>query len=258
LNGGAVRQAAREPIAPLRPSPFALDRAGGARFAVWLWLCPRSYGPSARPPGSPARPVRRWILNGYASGGAAFRIPADLTPWAGTFNHVPLGGNTTGVARVHGDRRGRAPRSRSGGFRAPRPRSDDGAATPNAPRGAARPGQSAGPGVHERLPWPWLGHRPGSFGLAMRARAARGRHFAIRGPGETFANIFPPSTSPRRGLLQLMISLAFIVVGFAASTLVSGWARTRPRQARDAPRDATGSKRWAIAAGSASTRRSQS
>jgi ABC-2 type transport system permease protein len=170
-----------------------------------------------------------WILNGYAATAPAFRIPADLTPWAWTNNHVPLGGEydwgslafTAVIAIV----------LLAVGLEA-FVRRDLGASmsirTPNTPRALRGLGGPLSRSFSERLPvaisWA-IGL--GIFGLAM-AGASRSLADSFGNSPDlqkTFDTIFPNfNVATAGGLLQLLISLAFIVVGFAASTLVSGWA----------------------------------
>ena len=170
-----------------------------------------------------------WILNGYAGAVPAFRIPADLTPWAWTFNHVPLGGmydwaslGFTAIAAVVLLVVGieafvRRDLGASTSIRTP--------ATPHAFRGLGNPIVRS---FSERLPvalaWAIV---LGVFGLVM-AGASRSLADSFAGSPDlekTFATIFPNfNVATAGGLLQLLISLAFIVMGFAAATLVSGWA----------------------------------
>ena len=170
-----------------------------------------------------------WILNGYAGAVPAFRIPADLTPWAWTFNHVPLGGEydwaslgftaiVAVVLLVVGvEAFVRRDLGASTSIRTP--------ATPRALRGLGNPIVRS---VSERLPvaLAWAIGR-GLFGLVM-AGASRSLADSFAGSPDlekTFATIFPNfNVATAGGLLQLLISLAFIVMGFAAATLVSGWA----------------------------------
>jgi ABC-2 type transport system permease protein len=170
-----------------------------------------------------------WILNGYAGAVPAFRIPADLTPWAWTFNHVPLGGmydwTSLGFTAILAvvllvvgiEAFVRRDLGASTSIRTP--------ATPHALRGLGNP---IGRSFSERLPvalgWT-LGL--GIFGLVM-AGASRSLADSFAGSPDlekTFATLFPNfNVATAGGLLQLLISLAFIVVGFASATLVSGWA----------------------------------
>jgi ABC-2 type transport system permease protein len=170
-----------------------------------------------------------WVFNGYASVVPAFRIPADLTPWAWTFNHVPLGGMYdwasvafTAIVGVILLALGleafvRRDLGAATSIRTP--------ATPHALRGLGNPIARS---FSERLPvalaWA-LGL--GLFGLVM-AGASRSLADSFAGSPDlekTFATLFPNfNVATAGGLLQLLISLAFIVMGFAAATLVSGWA----------------------------------
>jgi len=170
-----------------------------------------------------------WILNGYSATVPAFRIPAELTPWAWTNNHVPLGGQydwgsvvfTAIVAVV----------LLAVGLEA-FVRRDLGASTalpsPNTPRALRGLGGPFGRAFSERLPVA-LGWAVGLgvFALAMAGASRSVADSFARSPDieRTFTTIFPNfNVATAGGLLQLLISLAFIVVGFAACTLVSGWA----------------------------------
>ena len=170
-----------------------------------------------------------WILNGYSATVPAFRIPAELTPWAWTNNHVPLGGRydwgsvvfTAIVAFV----------LLAVGLEA-FVRRDLGASTalpsPNTPRALRGLGGPFGRAFSERLPVA-LGWAVGLgvFALAMAGASRSVADSFARSPDieRTFTTIFPNfNVATAGGLLQLLISLAFIVVGFAACTLVSGWA----------------------------------
>ena len=170
-----------------------------------------------------------WILNGYSATVPAFRIPAELTPWAWTNNHVPLGGQydwgsvvfTAIVAVV----------LLAAGLEA-FVRRDLGASTalpsPNTPRALRGLRSPFGRAFSERLPVA-LGWAIGLgvFGLAMAGASRSVADSFAQSPDieKTFTTIFPNfNVATAGGLLQLLISLAFIVVGFAACTLVSGWA----------------------------------
>jgi ABC-2 type transport system permease protein len=170
-----------------------------------------------------------WILNGYSATVPAFRIPADLTPWAWTANHVPLGGQydwgslvfTAIVAIV----------LLAVGLEA-FVRRDLGASSalpsPSAPRALRGLGGPFGRSFSERLPVAlWWAVGLGVFGLAMSGASRSVADSFAQSPDieKTFRTIFPNfDVATAGGLLQLLISLAFIVVGFAAATLVSGWA----------------------------------
>jgi ABC-2 type transport system permease protein len=173
--------------------------------------------------------IAGWILNGYAGTVPAFRIPADLTPWAWTFNHVPLGGMydwaslgftaiVAAVLLVLGlEAFVRRDLGVSTSLRTP--------ATPRPLRGLGDPISRS---FSERLPvalaWA-IG--VGIFGLVMGGASRSLADSFGNSPDlkKTFETIFPNfDVATAGGLLQLLISLAFIVVGFAAATLVSGWA----------------------------------
>jgi ABC-2 type transport system permease protein len=170
-----------------------------------------------------------WILNGYAATVPAFRIPGDLTPWAWTYNHVPLGGEydwasvaITGIVAIVLLALGveafvRRDMGVSTALR-----------TPGTPRALQGLGNPLGRAFSERLPVA-LGWAIGlgAFGLVMAGASRSLADQFARSPDleSTFAHIFPSfNVATAGGLLQLLISLAFIVVGFASATLVSGWA----------------------------------
>jgi ABC-2 type transport system permease protein len=170
-----------------------------------------------------------WILNGYSATVPAFRIPADLTPWAWTNNHVPLGGQYdwpslvfTAVVAVL---------LLAAGMEA-FVRRDLGVSTsvrtPNTPRVLRGLDGPVGRAFSERLPVA-LGWATGLgvFGLVMAGASRSLADEFNKSPdlARTFATIFPNfNVATAGGLLQLLISLAYIVVGFASATLVSGWA----------------------------------
>jgi ABC-2 type transport system permease protein len=170
-----------------------------------------------------------WILNGYSATVPAFRIPADLTPWAWTANHVPLGGQydwgslvvTAIVAIVLLAVGLEAFVRRDLGSSSALP-------SPNAPRALRGLGGPFGRSFSERLPVAlWWAVGLGVFGLAMSGASRSVADSFAQSPDieKTFRTIFPNfDVATAGGLLQLLISLAFIVVGFAAATLVSGWA----------------------------------
>ena len=170
-----------------------------------------------------------WILNGYAATVPAFRIPADFTPWAWTNNHVPLGGEydwaslvfTAVVAFL----------LLAAGLEA-FVRRDLGAAmslnTPNLPRTMRGLDNPVARSFSERLPvaLAW-GTGLGVFGLVIAGASRSLADEFNKSPdlANTISKIFPNfNVATAGGLLQLLISLAFIIVGFAAATLVSGWA----------------------------------
>lgn len=169
------------------------------------------------------------LLNGYSLTVPALRIPAALTPWAWTANHVPLGGQfdwgsllLTGIVAI----------VLLGVGLEVFVRRDLGATssvpTPNTPRALRGLGSPFGRSLSERLPvalaWA-IGL--GVFGLVMAgiSRSLADQFSSSPDLARTFATLFPSfNVATAGGLLQLLISLAYIVVGFAAATLVSGWA----------------------------------
>jgi ABC-2 type transport system permease protein len=170
-----------------------------------------------------------WLLNGFSATVPAFRIPADLTPWAWTWNHVPLGGQydwaslgftavVAGVLLATGiEAFARRDLGASRSVRSP--------SLPRLLRGLRSPFSRA---FSERLPvaigWA-IGL--GVFGLVMAGASRSLADEFNKSPdlAKTFATIFPDfNIATAGGFLQLLISLAYIVVGFAAATLVSGWA----------------------------------
>ncbi len=170
-----------------------------------------------------------WILNGYSATVPAFQIPADLTPWAWMGNHVPLGGQydwpavafTAVVAfvllAVGLEAFVRRDLGRTVSLRTP--------TLPRPMRGLRNP---FGRAFSERLPvataWA-IGL--GVFGLVMAGASRSLADEFGRSPdlARTFDQLFPNfDVATAGGLLQLMISLVYIVVGFASATLVSGWA----------------------------------
>jgi ABC-2 type transport system permease protein len=170
-----------------------------------------------------------WILNGYQASVPAFRVVASLTPWSWTANHLPLAGQYDWLPLV--------PVAFAAavllaiGIEA-FVRRDVGAINsirlPGLPGAALGLRGPIGRAFAERLPLAlaW-GLGLGAFGFVM---AAASRSFADEVAGSpdlarTFANIFPSfDIATAGGFLQLLVQLEFIVVGFAAATLVAGWA----------------------------------
>ena len=94
-----------------------------------------------------------WILNGYQASVPAFRLPASLTPWSWTADHLPLAGQYDWLPLVPvGLLAAVLPRGRGRGVRAPGPRSlerDQAAAPAGAALGLRGP---IGRAFGERLP----------------------------------------------------------------------------------------------------------
>lgn len=170
-----------------------------------------------------------WILNGYQGLVPAFGPIADLTPWAWTANYLPLGGQydwppmvpTALVAAV----------LLAIGTEAFVRRDLVAASSVRLPGLPAATLGLRGPIVRsfgERLPvaLAW-GLGLGVFGLVMAAASGSLADEFARSPDleKTFGNIFPGfDIATAGGFLQLLVQLEFIVVGFAAATMVAGWA----------------------------------
>jgi ABC-2 type transport system permease protein len=85
-------------------------------------------------------------------------------------------------------------------------------------------GRAFGERLPEALAW---GLGLGLFGLVMAAGSRSLADEFLKSPdlARTFHNVFPSfDITTAGGFLQLLVQLEFIVVGFAASTLVAGWA----------------------------------
>jgi ABC-2 type transport system permease protein len=170
-----------------------------------------------------------WILQGYAATVPAFTPLALLTPCAWTADHLPLAGQynwpslvptaiaTAALLAIGVEAFARRDVGAQQAVRTswlPRPL-----------RGLRGPiGRSIGERLPLTLAW---GLGLGIFTLAMAAISKGLADDVAKSPDllKTFGQIFPgfPITTAG-GFLQLMIQLEYIVVGFAAATLVSGWA----------------------------------
>jgi ABC-2 type transport system permease protein len=169
------------------------------------------------------------ILDNYRTLVPAFRGVAALTPWAWTADHLPLAGRydwaslvpvagVTAVLIVIGiETFARRDLGAITTIRLPR--------LPSAALGLRGPmGRSFGERVPLALAW---GLGLGAFGLAMAAGSRSLADEFARSPdlSRTIGRVFPGfDSSTAGGFLQLLVQLMFIVVGFAAVALVSGWA----------------------------------
>jgi ABC-2 type transport system permease protein len=173
--------------------------------------------------------IAGWLLQGYAATVPVFTPFALLTPLAWTADHLPLAGQYNWPS-LHSDRRPRrgAAGRRGGGVRAPRPRRPSRPIRTPGGRAVARPRRA-------RLVAPrraavdgaGLGLGLGIFTLAMAAISKALADDVVKSPDliKTFSQVFPTfNITTAAGFLQLMIQLEYIVVGFAAATLVAGWA----------------------------------
>jgi ABC-2 type transport system permease protein len=170
-----------------------------------------------------------WILNGYQASVPAFVPFAALTPWSWTANHLPLAGQYDWVSLlpvavvavaflgIGVEAFVRRDLGATTAIRTP--------ALPRAIRGLHGPvGRAFGERLPVALAW---GLGLGVFGLAMAAISGQIAGEVNKSPdiARTFSQIFPDfNVSTAGGFLQLLIQLIFIVAGFAAVTLVAGWA----------------------------------
>ncbi len=196
-----------------------------------------------------------WILNGYQGSVPAFGPLASLTPWSWTANHLPLAGQydwlpLVPVALV-------AVAILAVGIEA-FVRRDLGASssvgTPDLPAATLGLRGPVSRAFGERLPvaLAW-GLGLGIFGLVMAAASRSLADQIAKSPeiARTFRDIFPTfDLASAGGFLQLLVQLEFIVAGFAAATLVAGWASDetsgRLEMLLAAP---LGRSRWAILSG---------
>jgi ABC-2 type transport system permease protein len=170
-----------------------------------------------------------WILNGYQATVSIFVLPASLTPWSWTANHLPLAGQydwlplvpvAIGAAVFLAIGVEAFSRRDLGAWSAIK--------LPGMPVLALGLDGPIGRAFGERLPvaiaW---GSGLGAFGFVMAAGSRSLADQFAQSPdlATTFHNIFPSfDITTAGGFLQLLAQLEFIVVGFAAATLVAGWA----------------------------------
>jgi ABC-2 type transport system permease protein len=156
-------------------------------------------------------------------------VIADLTPWAWTANHLPLAGeydwaSLIPVAVVAAILLGAgvevfARRDLGVTIAIPTPR------LPVTTAGLGGPvRRSFGDRLPVALAW---GLGIGLFGLVMAAISRSIADEVARAPdlARTFRQLFPTiDITSAGGFLELLVQLLTIVVGFAAATLVAGWA----------------------------------
>ena len=221
---------------PVDAIPFPAALA----YAVWVGLIALSFGSLAfvlsqlvgRAAGAGiagALLLGGWILSNFQATVAGFPPIASLTPWGWTLDHLPLAGQTDwaslalpaivvvvllglGVAAFV--------------------RRDIGAVTalpipglPAASLGLHGPtGRSFGDRLPVALAW---GLGIGAFGLVLAAISAIAADTIGSSPDmrDLLDRLFPRfDVGSAGGFLQLMIQILYIVAGFAAATLVAGWA----------------------------------
>ncbi|HEY7527194.1 MAG TPA: ABC transporter permease subunit [Candidatus Limnocylindria bacterium] len=201
--------------------------------------------------------VAGWIIQGYHAAIPGLGALTVLTPWAWTYDHVPLAGQFNWISMV--------PLALVPVILVPVgiwifDRRDIGATTPAPVRLPGRqPNIAMGLGgptsrsFAERLPLAlaW-GLGLGGFLLVMASISNSISDAVAKSPDliKIFNSIFPGFEPNAGGFLQLMLQLLFIVAGLAGATLVSGWASDettgRLEMVLAAP---LARARWAIGAG---------
>ncbi|HEX5466864.1 MAG TPA: hypothetical protein VFW92_09365, partial [Candidatus Limnocylindrales bacterium] len=218
----------------------AISPAAAIAFALWVGLVALAFGGlafalapilgrGAAAGISGALLLVGWVANGYAATVPALGAVADLTPWAWTADHLPLAGRTDWVSLV--------PVAiaavvllAAGVFIFARRDLGVTVAIPG-PRLPAVAAGTAGPArrsLRERLPvaLAW-GIGLGLFGMVMAALSSALADAIAQSPdlAQAFGQLFPSiDITSAGGFLELLVDLLTIVVGFAAVTLVSGWA----------------------------------
>ena len=209
-------------------------------FALWVWLMALAFGGLAFALAQfLGRAAAAWIagfllvggpiLNNYKTLVPAFSGVAQVTPWAWTENHLALAGqedwgSLVPVAVVAAvliplgiEAFARRDLGASAAVRTPGP--------PAVALGLRGPlGRSLGERLPMALAW---GLGLGAFGLAMAAASGSLADAFATSPdlARTVRGVFPGfDLTTAGGFLQLRVQLLFVVAGFAAVTLVSGWA----------------------------------
>ncbi len=170
-----------------------------------------------------------YVLNNFVAAAPVIGPFANLTPWAWTSNHLPLAGQydwgsllpvaivAVVLLAVGVEGFARRDLGASSSVRTP--------GLPAVTLGLRGPvGRAFGERLPVALAW---GLGLGIFALVMAAISRTMADEVSKSPdlAKTFQNLFPTiDLLSAGGFLQLMIQLVFIVVGFAAATLVAGWA----------------------------------
>jgi ABC-2 type transport system permease protein len=210
-------------------------------FAVWIGLMAAAFGSLAlvvsqiwgRAAGvgiAGGALVVGWIIQGYHAVIPGIGALTVLTPWAWTYDHVPLAGQSNWISLV--------PLTLvpvvllSAGIWLFDQR-DIGATTaapvrlPRIPSFAVGLGGPTSRSFAERLPLAlaW-GLGLGAFMLVIASISNSLSTEVAKSPDllKVFQSIFPGFEPNAGGFLQLMLQLLFIVAGLAGATLVSGWA----------------------------------
>ncbi len=171
-----------------------------------------------------------YVLSNYAASVPAFQAIARLTPWSWTADHLPLAGQydwaslvpvavvAVVLLAVGVEAFARRDLGATSAVRFP--------AMPGTLLGQDGPiGRSFGERLPVALGW---GLGLGIFGLFIGSASASLADSLLESPDimETLRNVFPTvDLTTAGGFLQLVfVQLGFIIVGFAAATLVTGWA----------------------------------
>ncbi len=197
---------------------------GGLAFALAQFL---GRGPAAGIAG--AILIAGYVLNNYQVAAPAISPVADLTPWAWTTNHLPLAGAydwaslvplpflAVALFAVGIEAFARRDLGVTSSVRTP--------GLPAATLGLEGPvGRSFGDRLPVALAW---GLGLGAFALMLAAISRAIADQVATSPDlvKTFQSLFPGfDITTAGGFLQLLVQLMYIIVGFAAATLVSGWA----------------------------------
>jgi ABC-2 type transport system permease protein len=209
-------------------------------FALWIGLMALAFGGLAFALAQfLGRAAGAWIagfilvagpvLNNYRTLVPGFGGVADVTPWAWTADHLPLAGRydwaslvpVAGVAAIliliGIEAFARRDIGASSTIRTPR--------LPSVAVGLRGPvGRSFGERLPVALAW---GLGLGVFGLIMAAgsRSLADQFATSPDLAKTLRNVFPGfDLTSAGGFLALIVQMLFIVAGFAAMALVSGWA----------------------------------
>jgi ABC-2 type transport system permease protein len=169
-----------------------------------------------------------WVLGNYESAMASSGWVANVTPWAWTYDHLPLAGQydwptlvpvgiVASVFLVLGvEVFARRDLLATSAVR-----------LPGLPRITIGLGGATGRALGERLPaaMSW-GLGIGIFGMLMASISRTMADEVAKSPdlARVLSTAFPTfDVLTAGGFLQLMVQLLLIVVGFAAATLVAGW-----------------------------------
>jgi ABC-2 type transport system permease protein len=218
----------------------AIALSAAVAYALWVGLIALSFGSLAfalsqlvgRAAGagiSGALLFAGWVLSNFQATVSGFPPVASLTPWGWTLDHLPLAGQVEWASLV-------LPAVvvvvlLAAGIEA-FARRDLGAVTalptpgmPTATLGLREPiGRSLGERLPVALAWA-VGI--GAFGFMLAAISVVAADMIGSSPDmrDLLDRIFPLfDIGTAGGFLQLMVQILYIVAGFAAATLVSGWA----------------------------------